>query len=93
VQVPTSGPAQATPADVDTSILAAANATPFNGNVSEGSETESWSSDRDYFGSPLSWMEESFEEDLDYFVVLDLAASESPSQSDAREETVPRPGQ
>jgi hypothetical protein len=37
VQVPTSRPAQATPADVDTSILAAANATPFNGNVSEGS--------------------------------------------------------
>jgi hypothetical protein len=41
-----------TPADVDTSILAATNATPFNGNVS-GSETESWSLDGDDFGSLL----------------------------------------
>ena len=57
--------------------------------MSEGSETESWSSDRDDFGSPLSWMEESFEEDLDYFAALDLAASESLPQSDAREETAP----
>jgi hypothetical protein len=31
------------------------------------------------------WVEES-SEDLDYFVVLDLAASESPSQPSAREE-------
>jgi hypothetical protein len=51
------------PADVDTSFLAAANAMPFNGNAS-GSETESWSSDRDDFGSPLSWIEESSDEDL-----------------------------
>jgi hypothetical protein len=84
-----SGPAQATPADVDTSILAAANAMPFNGNVSEGSKTESWSSDGDDFGSPLSWIEESSEEDLDYFAALDLAASESPLQSDASEECTP----
>jgi hypothetical protein len=53
--------------------------------VSEGSETESWSSDEDNFGSPFSWIEESSEEDLDYFAALDLAASESPPQPDARE--------
>jgi hypothetical protein len=57
--------------------------------VSEGSETESWFSDGDDFGSPLSWIEESSKEDLDYFVALDLAASESPLQSDAREESAP----
>ena len=65
----------------------AANATPFNANVSEGSETESWSSDGDDFGSPLSWIEESSKEDLDYFAALDSAASESPPQYDAREES------
>jgi hypothetical protein len=65
----------------------AANATPFNANVSEGSETESWSSDGDDFGSPLSWIEESSEEDLDYFVALDSAASESPPQYDACKES------
>jgi hypothetical protein len=57
--------------------------------VSEGSETESWSSDGDDFGSPLLWIGESSEEDLDYFVALDLAASESPPQFDAREESAP----
>jgi hypothetical protein len=65
--------------------LTAANATPFNGNVSEGSEPGSWSSDGDDFGSPFSWIEESSEEDLDYFAALDLAALESPQQPDARE--------
>jgi hypothetical protein len=55
-----------------------ANATPFNGNVFEGSDLGSWSSDGDEFGSPFSWVEESSEEDLDYFATLDLAASESP---------------
>jgi hypothetical protein len=29
-------------------------------------------------GSPFLWVDESFEDDLDYFVALDLAASESP---------------
>ena len=80
-QVPTSGPAQATPDDVDTDILMAANATPFNGNVAEGSEPGSWSSDGDDFGSPFSWIEEYFEEDLDYFATLDLATLESPPQT------------
>ena len=59
---------------------------PFNGNAS-GSETESWSSDGNDFGSPLSWTEESSEEDLDYFAALDLAAAESSSQPEAREES------
>jgi hypothetical protein len=36
---------------------------------------------------PLSWIEESSKEDLDYFAALDLAASESPPQFDAREES------
>ena len=58
MQAPTSGPARATPDDVDTNILMTANATPFNGNVSEGSEPRSWSSDGDDFGSPFSWIEE-----------------------------------
>jgi hypothetical protein len=57
--------------------------------VFEGSETESLSSDGDDFGSPFSWNEESSEEDLDYFAALDLAASESPPQSDAREVATP----
>jgi hypothetical protein len=43
VQVPTSGPTQATPIDVDTNFVAATNAMPVNANVS-GSKTESWSS-------------------------------------------------
>jgi hypothetical protein len=53
--------------------------------VFEGSEPRSWSSDGEDFGSPFSCIEESSEEDLDYFVVLDLAALESPQQPDARE--------
>jgi hypothetical protein len=88
-QVPTSRPTQAAPDDVDTIIFAAASATPFNGNVSKGSETESWSLNRDDFGSPFSWIEESFEEDLDYFAALDLAASKSPPQPGACEVSAP----
>jgi hypothetical protein len=68
--------------------MAAANATPFTGNMF-GSETKSWSSDGDDFGSPLSWFEESSEDELDYFAVLDLAASESSPQPDAHEESAP----
>jgi hypothetical protein len=69
---------QANPDDVDTNdILIAANATSLSGNVSEGSELGSWSSDEEEFGSPFSWVEESFEEDLDYFAALDLVVSES----------------
>jgi hypothetical protein len=56
----------------------AANATFLSGNVSEGSELGSWSLNEEKFGSPFLWVEESSEEDLDYFAALDLAASESP---------------
>jgi hypothetical protein len=75
-QVSTSGPAQATPTDVDINFVAAANAVPVNGN-SSGFETESWSSDKGDFESPFSWIEESSDEDLNYFVALDVAAVES----------------
>jgi hypothetical protein len=71
--VPTSGPAQATPTD-DSNFVAAASAMPVNENPS-GTETGSWSSDGGEFGSPFSWTEESSAEDLDYFAVLDVAAS------------------
>jgi hypothetical protein len=76
LQVPTSGPAQATLIDVDTNFVVAANAMPVKGNAS-GSETESWSSDGDDFGSPFSWTKASSDEDLDYFAALNLAAAES----------------
>jgi hypothetical protein len=58
--------------------------TSLNGNVSEGSELGSWSLDREEFGSPFLWVEESSEEDLDYFAALDLAASESLLRSTPR---------
>jgi hypothetical protein len=48
----------------------------INGNVS-GSETETLSLDGDDFGSPFSWIDEYSDEYLDYFAVLDLAATES----------------
>jgi hypothetical protein len=64
---------------------------PINGNAS-GSKTELWSSERDDFGSPLSWIEESSDEDLDYFAALDLAAAESSPQPEVREESTPRLG-
>jgi hypothetical protein len=63
----------------------------INGNAS-GSKTESWSSDGDDFGSPFSWIEESSDEDLDYFVALDLAAAQSLSQPEVREESAPPVG-
>jgi hypothetical protein len=88
LQVPTSGPAQATPSDVDINFVAAANAIPINEN-SSGFETESWSSDRDDFGSLFSSIEESSDEDLDYFAALDLAAAESLPQPEVREESAP----
>jgi hypothetical protein len=49
---------------------------PISGNLS-GSETESWSSDGGEFGSPFLWIEESSDEDLDYFATLDVAAAKS----------------
>jgi hypothetical protein len=64
---------------------------PINGNLS-GSETESWSLDGDDFGSLFSWIEESSDEDLDYFAALDLAAAESLPQPEVREGSAPLVG-
>jgi hypothetical protein len=63
-------------------LVVAANAVPINGNLS-GSETKSWSSDGGDFGSPFSWIEESSDEDLNYFAVLDVATAESLPQPGA----------
>jgi hypothetical protein len=54
-----------------------ANATFLSDNVSKGSGFGSWSSEEGELGSPFSWVDESFEDNLDYFAALDLAASES----------------
>jgi hypothetical protein len=86
-----SGPAQATPTDVDINFVAAVNAVPVNGN-SSGSETESWSSDGGDFGSPFSWIEESSDEDLDYFAALVVATTESLPQPEVREGFAPPAG-
>jgi hypothetical protein len=64
---------------------------PINGNLS-GSETESWSSDGDDFGSLFSWIEESSDEDLDYFAALDVATAKSLSQLEVREGSAPPVG-
>jgi hypothetical protein len=56
----------------------AANASFLSGNVFEGSELRSCSLDEEEFGSPFLWVEESSEDDLDYFGALHLVASESP---------------
>ena len=74
MQVPTYGPAQATAAD-DTNFVAAATVVPPNDNLF-GSRSDSFSSDGES-GSTFSWTEESSDEDLDYFVALDVAAVES----------------
>jgi hypothetical protein len=89
-QVLTSGPAQATPTD-DINFVAAANVVPVSENLS-GSETGSWSSDGGEFGSPFSWTEESLDEDLDYFTVLDVAAAESLPQPEVHEAFAPPAG-
>jgi hypothetical protein len=72
VQVPTYGPAQATSVD-DTNFVAAATVMPANDNLS-GSGSWSFLSDGEYW-SPFSWTEESSDEDMDYFAVLDVAAA------------------
>jgi hypothetical protein len=79
-QVPASGSAQANPDDaMSDDILMDANVMSLSGNVSGESDFGSWSSEGGKLGSPFSWMDdESLEDDLDYFVALDLAAAESP---------------
>jgi hypothetical protein len=85
-----SGPTQATPTD-DINFVVAANAVPVNENLS-GSETRSWSSDGGEFGIPFSWIEESSDEDLDYFAALDVATAESVPQLEVREASDPPAG-
>jgi hypothetical protein len=60
-------------------------ATFLSGDVSEGSDFGSWSSQDGELGSPFSWVDESSEDDLDYFAALDLAASEYPLRFGPRE--------
>jgi hypothetical protein len=55
--------------------MAAVIVVPANDNLS-GSGSGTFSSDGES-GSPFSWTEESLDEDLDYFVALDVAAAES----------------
>jgi hypothetical protein len=57
----------------------------LSGNMSEGSDFGSWSLEDGELESPLSWVDESSEDDLDYFVAFDLAASESPLRFAPRE--------
>jgi hypothetical protein len=64
---------------------------PDNRNSSD-SKTESWSSDEGDFESSFSWIEESSDEDLDYFVALDVAAAESLPQPEVREGSAPSAG-
>jgi hypothetical protein len=71
--------------------VAAANAMPVNENVF-GLETGSSSSNEGEFGSPFSWTEESSDEDLDYFTVLDVAAAESVPRLEVREASDPLAG-
>jgi hypothetical protein len=89
-QVPTFGHAQATPTD-DVNFVADANAMPVNEKLS-GSGTGSWSSDGGDFESPLSWTEESSDEDLDYFAVLDVATVESVPRLEGHEAFDPPAG-
>jgi hypothetical protein len=70
----TYGPAQAIVVD-DTSFVAAATVMPANDSLT-GSGSWCFLSDGES-ESPFSWTEESSDEDLDYFVVLDVAAAES----------------
>jgi hypothetical protein len=82
-QVQDFGPAHAT---TTTNFLAAS--TVDDGNKSDGSVSKF--SDFGDFGSSVEWSDESSDEDLDYFAVLDVAAAEaSPRAADA--EDVPGP--
>jgi hypothetical protein len=75
-QVQDFGPAHAT---ATTNFLAAS--TVDGGNKCDGSATEF--SDFADSGSSVEWIEESTEEDLDYFAALDVAAAEaSPRAAD-----------
>jgi hypothetical protein len=69
--------------------VAAANTVPVNDSLS-GFGSGSWSSDVGEFGSLFSWIEESSDEDLDYFAALDVAAAESSSWLEVGKRLIPR---
>jgi hypothetical protein len=64
---------------------------PVDGN-SSCSEIESWSSDGGDFGSSFLWIQESSNEDLDYFSALDVAAAEALPQLEAHKGSAPPAG-
>jgi hypothetical protein len=90
VQVPTSGPMQATPTD-GVNFVAAVDAVPAN-DIFSGSESGSFSFDGGEVESPFSWTKESSDEDLDYFAALDVAAVESSSRLEMGEALDPPVG-
>jgi hypothetical protein len=50
-------------------------------DASDGFDIESWSSEGEVLVSPFTGMDdESLEDDLDYFVALDLSVAETPSR-------------
>jgi hypothetical protein len=71
--------------------VAVVNAVPANDSLS-GSESGSFSSDGGEFESPFSWIEESSDEDLDYFAALDVATAESSPQLEMGEALDPPAG-
>jgi hypothetical protein len=81
---------QANPDDaMSDDILMDANVVSLSGNMSGESDFGSWSSEGGKLGSPFSWMDgESWEDDLDYFVALDLAVAESLLRTTPREALV-----
>jgi hypothetical protein len=82
-------PAQANPDDVKINdVLMDVSAMFISGDVSEGSDFGSWSSEDGELGSHFSWADESSKDDIDYFAALDLAASKSPLRFAPREELV-----
>jgi hypothetical protein len=73
---------QATAAD-DTNFVAAATVLPVNDSLT-GSRSGCFSSHGES-GSLFCWTEESLDENLDYFAVLDVATTESSSRVEVGE--------
>ena len=71
-QVQDFGPAHATATDTANFVAAS---TVVAGNESDDSVSKFFESDDS--GSSVVWMEESSDEDLDYFAALDVAATEA----------------
>jgi hypothetical protein len=82
VQVPASGPAQANLDDNENDeSLVCGSVVILSSDTSDESDVESWSSEGDGLGSLFVGIDDkSSEDDLDYFVALDLSVAESPSR-------------